>query len=164
MYLQAVGAGCSDPAALLIAAARHHNEQDAKCETILDSIRLRAAPGHTRAPPRHERSDSALTDDTNDDGDAVLGEAIRDCVEGAGWVHGIASQQALLRAAIYGRSNAPAAADVALIPQCALHCRVVNSLRTASAVRTRSHHMRLPAGVGLELCDGVLEKFAARGV
>lgn len=129
-----MGAGCSDPAALLIAAARHHSEQDAKCETILESIRARGAPGHVRATPRHERSESNLSNEMQDDGDAVLGDAIRDCVEAAGWVHSVASQQALLRAAIYGRSNAPAAADVALIPQCALHCRVVNSLRTASAV------------------------------
>jgi len=44
-------------------------------------------------------------------------------------------QRDMLAAAIYGRSHAPHAADASLIPLCALHSRVLASLRKASAVR-----------------------------
>jgi hypothetical protein len=65
-------------------------------------------------------------------------EAVEDCLEGAGWVWRVTGQQELLRAAIYGRSNAPSVVDAALVPHTALHCRVLNSLRIASGVRLLS--------------------------
>ena len=44
-------------------------------------------------------------------------------------------QREMLAVAIYGRSHAPHAANVSLIPMCELHSRVIASLRKASAVR-----------------------------
>ena len=43
--VQAAGLGRDEPAALLVAAAQHHADQDTKCETILASIRQSRQPG-----------------------------------------------------------------------------------------------------------------------
>jgi hypothetical protein len=129
--VQAVGAGCQDGAALLVAAAQHHADQDSKCESILDSIHHLPTNHDPSAMPSTSTS-NASTSPNRDEG--ALADAVRDCVEAAGWLAGVASQRNLLRAAIYGRSHAPLLVDSALIPQCALHCRVVNSLRRATEV------------------------------
>jgi hypothetical protein len=132
LYVQAVGAGNDDAAALLVAAAQHHAEQDTKCETMLDSIRHSAAPATDGKPSTSKRTMASTNGITSD---KPLANAVRDCAEAAGWVVSIASQRNLLRAAIYGRSHAPALVDAALIPLVALHCRVVNSLRQSEGVR-----------------------------
>ena len=115
--VQAVGPGCQDAAALLVAASQHHAEQDTQCQTILDTIRNLPAslPGGRAAPAAP---------------DGALADAVNDCIDAAAWLPGAASQRQLLRAAIYGRSHAPKLVDVARIPQCAVHCRVINSLRS----------------------------------
>ena len=148
--MQALGPGSDEPAALLAAAAQYHADQDTKCETILDSIRHsvgadglsppKAVPAGGRRSAAGGRAGGSSNGEDNGS-DKPLAAAVCDCAEAAGWVVSIASQRELLRAAIYGRSHAPAAVDAALIPLVALHCRLVNSLRQREGVRCRSYAM-----------------------
>jgi hypothetical protein len=126
--LQALGPGLSEAASMLRAASQHYTERDARCETLLESI---------RELPRDPES----TVDS-------LARAVIDCVFTAGWVHRIPLQREILRAAIYGRAHAPATVDAALIPLCARHLRLLNTLRNATGVR---YHY-LCARMGLKSC------------
>lgn len=118
--MQALSPGTTEPAGLLVAASQYYSDKDARCESLLKALRSPAGDSRPAAG-------TAAT--------GTLPEAIQDCVMTAGWVHRVPLQRELLGAAIYGRSHAPDAADAALIPLCALHARLLNSLRKASKVR-----------------------------
>jgi hypothetical protein len=155
--VQALGPGSSDPAALLVAASRYCSEQDARCETALEAIRSHSADGKQSQPPRTTSSTAGL--ESVHRGDEAMKEAIEDCVEAAGWVWRMNGQQDLLRAAIYGRGNAATLVDAALIPQCALHCRALNSLRIASGVRPLEGTMSMHGSCVNRLLGGVIILF-----
>eukprot|EP00892_Ulva_mutabilis_P002588 jgi/Ulvmu1/1232/UM109_0030.1 len=109
---RALSPGQTEPAGMLVAASECFGDRDARCEGLLETIR--GAPADARQVV------------------GSLPEAIQDCVLTAGWLHSVPRQRELLAAALYGRAHAPHAADASLIPLCALHARVLNSLRKPS--------------------------------
>jgi hypothetical protein len=129
--VQALGPGSSEPAALLIAASRYCSKQDARCETVLEAIRSHTIdhPNSSKQQQQHALGGTSSTTgaESGERGDTAIKEAVEDCLDAAGWVWRITGQQELLRAAIYGRSNAPAVVDAALVSHTALHCRVFHS-------------------------------------
>lgn len=126
--MQALAPGTTDPAGLLLAASQYYSDKDARCESLLKA--LRSAAGGAR-----QASGGGGGGSSGGEGAGTLPEAIQDCALTAGWVHRVPLQRELLRAAIYGRSHEPDAADAALIPLCSLHARLLNSLRQPSKVR-----------------------------
>lgn len=113
--VQAVSKDQKDPAGMLVAASQYYQDRDARCETLLDSIRQ--LPSEPASPS------------------GALSTAVEDVVSAAAWMHRVPVQRELLRAAIYGRTHAPQDVDSGLIPLCARHARVLNTLHKPSGVR-----------------------------
>lgn len=131
-----------------MAASQYYSDKDARCESLLKALRSAAAG------PRQAGGGGG------GEGAGALPEAIQDCAVTAGWVHRMPLQRELLRAAIYGRSHAPDAADAALIPLCSLHVRLLNSLRRPSKVWGLS----MPTGASAIPCNGARVRACMAGL
>jgi hypothetical protein len=133
LQVQAVSKDQKAPASLLVAASQYYQDRDARCETLLDSVR--------QMPAEPAKASGSLC------------AAVEDAAFAAGWVHRVSEQRQLLRAAIYGRTHAPQDVDSGLIPLCASQARILNTLHKPSGV---SCEQRPPALLASTTCTCAL--------